>query len=95
MTAYTGAVYFLGKYRPLIVSGDSLEDIIRQLSYRAREAPREVRERIDALWWGLDTRCARQSVEHGTYGASWVIGPPAIDPATWDSLPPCPGLIYN
>ena len=95
MSNYTGAVYFLGKYRPLIVSGDNLEEIMLDLAIRANQAPPEVQERVMSLWRSLDERYARQSVEHGIYGASWVIGPPAIDPALWDALPPCPGLIYN
>jgi hypothetical protein len=96
MTHYIGTIYFLGKYRPLSVEGGNLEEIMIELSTRAREAPQEAQERIKALWLSLDTRYSSQSTEHGSYGARWVAADePAFPHDTWDSLPPCPNLIYN
>ena len=36
MTHYIGTIYFLGKYRPLSVEGDNLEEVMIELSARAR-----------------------------------------------------------
>lgn len=96
MTHYIGTIYFLGKYRPLSVEGDNLEEVMIELSTRAREAPQEAQERIKDLWLGIDTRYSKQCVEHGSYGASWVKADrPAFPPDTWDAMPPCPNLIYG
>lgn len=96
MTHYIGTIYFLGKYRPLSVEGDNLEEVMIELSARAREAPQEAQELVKELWLGIDPRYTRQSIEHGSYGASWAKadGPP-FPPDTWDAMPPCPNLIYN
>jgi hypothetical protein len=96
MTHYIGTIYFLGKYRPLFVEGDNLEEIMIELSTRSQEAPEEVRERVKELWLGIDPRNAGHSIEHGSYGASWIkADEPAFPHDTWDSMPPCPNLIYN
>jgi hypothetical protein len=96
MTHYIGTIYFLGKYRPLSVEGDSLEEVMVELTYRAQEAPEEVRERVKTLWLTSDTRYTRQSVEHGYYGACWMqADQPAFEGNPWESMPPCPNLIYN
>jgi type VI protein secretion system component VasF len=96
MTHYIGTIYFLGKYRPLSVEGDNLEEVIIELSERAREAPQEVRERIKDLWLGIDTRNAAHSVQYGSYGAAWMkADKPPFPPDTWDWMEPCPNLIYN
>ena len=96
MAHYIGTIYFLGKYRPLSVEGDNLEEVMIELSSRAREAPQEAQERIKDLWVGIDTQYSKQSIEHGSYGASWMQADrPAFPPDTWDAMPPCPNLIYN
>ena len=69
MTHYIGTIYFLGKYRPLSVEGDNLEEVMIELSTRAREAPQEAQERVKELWLSLDTRYTKQSIERGSYGA--------------------------
>jgi hypothetical protein len=71
-----------------------------ELSTRAREAPQEAQERIKDLWLSLDTRYSKQCTELGSYGASWMrIGqaPTYSDSwrTMWDTMPPCPNLIYN
>lgn len=98
MTRYLGTLYFLGQYRPLYVTADSPEELLVEMSFRAQEAPEELRERIASLWRATvaDGNCIGRSVEHGCYGASWREGDrPAIDPSLWEPMPPCPGLIYN
>ena len=100
MSHYIGTIYFLGKYRPLSVEGDNLEEVMIELSTRAREAPREAQERIKDLWLSLDPRYTSQSVEHGSCGVSWVeTDRHPLDTELWrriwDSMPPCPNLIYN
>lgn len=100
MTHYIGTIYFLGKYRPLSVEGDNLEEIMIDLAIRANHAPPEAQERVMALWASLDPRASRQSVEHGSYGASWLeTDRHPLDSELWErvwqSMPPCPGLIYN
>jgi len=100
MTHYIGTIYFLGKYRPLSVEGDNLEEIMIDLGIRANHAPPEVQERVMSLWASLDPRAGAQSVEHGSYGASWLqTDRHPLDTElwqrVWDSMPPCPGLIYN
>jgi len=100
MSHYIGTIYFLGKYRSLSVEGDNLEEVMIELSTRAGQAPQEAQERIEDLWLGIDTRYSKQSVEHGSYGASWMrIGqaPTYSDSwrTMWDTMPPCPNLIYN
>ena len=96
MSHYIGTIYFLGKYRPLSVEGDNLEEVMIELSTRAREAPQEAQERIKDLWLSIDTRYSSQHVQHGSYGASWMKADrPAFPHDTWDSMPPCPNLIYN
>ena len=100
MTHYIGTIYFLGKYRPLSVEGANLEEVMIELSTRAREAPQEAQERIKDLWLSLDTRYSKQCTELGSYGASWMrIGqaPTYSDSwrTMWDTMPPCPNLIYN
>jgi len=96
MTHYIGTIYFLGRYRPLSVEGDNLEEVMIELSARAREAPQEVQERIKDLWLGIDTRNAAHSVQHGSYGACWMkADKPPFPPDTWDWMEPCPNLIYN
>lgn len=100
MTHYIGTIYFLGKYRPLSVEGESLDEVMEELTRRAQEAPEEVRERVKTLWLSMDTRYTRQSVEHGSYGASWMrIGQaPTYSESwrnMWDTMPPCPNLIYS
>jgi hypothetical protein len=100
MTHYIGTIYFLGKYRPLSVEGDNLEEIMIDLAIRANQAPPEAQERVMALWQSLDPRASAQSVEHGFYGASWLeTDRRPLDTElwqrVWDSMPPCPGLIYN
>jgi hypothetical protein len=96
MTHYIGTIYFLGKYRPLSVEGDSLDEVMVELTRRAQEAPEEVRERVKTLWLNSDPRYGGQSNEHGSYGARWVQeDEPAFPHDTWDSMPPCPNLIYN
>jgi hypothetical protein len=96
MTHYIGTIYFLGKYRPLSVEGDNLEEVMIELSTRAKDAPQEVQERVKTLWLYLDAKYTRQSVEHGSYGAMWMqTDTHPIEPSTWDFMPPCPNLIYN
>jgi hypothetical protein len=100
MTHYIGTIYFLGKYRPLSVEGESLEEVMVELTYRPQEAPQEVRERVKELWLGSDPRYTRQSVEEGWYGASWIeTDRHPLDSELWErvwqSMPPCPNLIYN
>jgi hypothetical protein len=100
MTHYIGTIYFLGKYRPLSVEGDNLEEIMIDLAIRANQAPPEAQERVMSLWASLDTRATSQSVEHGYYGASWLeTDRHPLDSELWErvwqSMPPCPGLIYN
>ena len=96
MTHYIGTIYFLGKYRPLSVEGDNLEEVMIELTRRAQDAPQEVRERVKDLWLSLSPRYTRQSVEHGSYGACWMEADrPAFQGDPWQSFPPCPNLIYN
>lgn len=100
MTRYIGTLYFLGQYRPLYVEGESPEEVLIELSFRAQEAPEEVQERLRTLWATLNTSYASQSVEHGCYGASIAnLERPPLDPELWQpvwtTMPPCPGLIYN
>jgi type VI protein secretion system component VasF len=96
MTHYIGTIYFLGKYRPLSVEGDNLEEVMIELSARAREAPQEAQERIKDLWLGIDTRYSSQCTQLGTYGASWrKADRSSFPPDAWDTMPPCPNLIYN
>ena len=100
MTHYIGTIYFLGKYRPLSVEGDTLEEIFERLEQRAQEAPPEARERLHALRMAYDPTAKSQSVEHGFYGASWLeTDRHPLDSELWErvwqSMPPCPGLIYN
>lgn len=96
MTHYIGTLYFLGRYRPLSVEGDTPEEIFERLEQRAQEAPPEARERLHALRMAYDPRYTSQSVEHGCYGACMVEADrPAFEGNPWESLPPCPGLIYN
>ena len=96
MTHYIGTIYFLGKYRPLSVEGDNLEEVMIELSTRASQAPQEAQERIKDLWLGIDTRYSKQCIERGSSGASWIqADEPAFPHDTWDSMPPCPNLIYN
>jgi hypothetical protein len=96
MTHYIGTIYFLGKYRPLSVEGDNLEEVMIELTRRAQEAPQEVRERVKELWLGSDCGYGGQSIERGSYGASWIQADrPPFPPDTWDAMPPCPNLIYN
>ena len=96
MTHYIGTIYFLGSYRPLYVEGDTAEAVFVQMERRAREAPPEALERLLELRMRYNPRYTSQSVEHGTYGACVrMADAPALPPALWDSMPPCPGLIYN
>lgn len=100
MTHYIGTIYFLGKYRPLSVGGESLEEVMMELSLRAREASQEVQERIKDLWLHSDPRYTRQSVQRGSCGASWMeTDRHPLDTElwqrVWDSMPPCPNLIYG
>ena len=100
MTHYIGTLYFLGRYRPLSVEGDTREAVLEKLAVRARQAPPEVQDRLMTLWLSLDARSSSQSVEHGCYGAS-ILEPDRhpLDSELWErvwlSMPPCPGLIYN
>ena len=96
MTNYIGTIYFLGRYRPLYVEGATAEAVFVQLERRAREAPPEALERLLELRMRYNPRYTSQSIEHGTYGASLLVADaPPLPPAIWDSMPPCPGLIYN
>ena len=96
MTNYIGTIYFLGKYRPLYVEGATAEAVFLQLERRAREAPPEALERLLELRMRYNPRHTSQSIEHGSYGASLLIADaPPLPPSLWESMPPCPGLIYN
>jgi hypothetical protein len=93
---FIGTLYFLGKYRPLYVEGDTAEEVFIQLERRALQAPPEALERLQTLRMSYSPRYTSQSVQHGTYGAS--VKQAAKHPFTlsiWDDMPPCPGLIYN
>ena len=100
MTHYIGTLYFLGRYRPLSVEGDSQHEVMEKLAQHARQAPPEAQDRLMALWLQLNPQYTRQSVEHGYYGASIMeTDRHPLDTElwqrVWDSMPPCPGLIYN
>lgn len=100
MTHYIGTLYFLGRYRPLSVEGDTQHEVMEQLAARARQAPSEVQDRLMTLWVNLNARYTHQSVEHGYYGASIIeTDRHPLDTElwqrVWNSMPPCPGLIYN
>lgn len=100
MAHYIGTLYFLGRYRPLYVEGDTAEEVFTALARRASDAPAETRERLLELRLRYDPASTHQSIEHGTYGASLMETdehplPPALWQLVWDSIPPCPGLIYN
>ena len=100
MTNYIGTIYFLGRYRPLYVEGATAEAVFVQLERRAREAPPEALERLLELRLRYNPRYTSQSTEHGSYGASLLETerhPLDTDlwQRVWESMPPCPGLIYN
>lgn len=100
MSHYIGSLYFLGRYRPLYVSGETVEAVFDQLERRAQQAPPEALERLKALRLSYNPRYSSVSSEHGTYGASILETerhPLDTDlwRAVWQSMPPCPGLIYN
>ena len=96
MTNYIGTIYFLGKYRPLYVEGATAEAVFLQLERRAREAPPEALERLLELRMRYNPRYTSQNTEYGSYGAAlFIADAPSFPPAIWESMPPCPGLIYN
>lgn len=96
MKHYIGTLYFLGQYRPLSVGGESIEEVFEQLERRAQEGPEEAKIMLHRLRLHYDPKYSRQSFEHGLWGASWVEADrPAFPEETWQSMPPCPGLIYN
>lgn len=98
-TIYTASAYFLGKYRPLYVTGETPTMALARLAERIADAPPELRERLASVWdmtttngWGA---CTATTSEHGCYGVSWREG------TTWEplaaivaNLPDCPGVRY-
>jgi hypothetical protein len=93
---FIGTLYFLGRYRPLYVEGDTAEEVFVQLERRALQAPPEALERLQTLRMSYSPRYTSQSAEFGTYGAAVrETDAHPLPPALWDAMPPCPGLIYN
>ena len=91
-----GTLYFLGRYRPLHVEGDTAEEVFIELFCRALDGPPEALERLLDLRMSYNARYTRQSIEHGTYGASMLEADAhPLPPALWADMPPCPGLIYT
>lgn len=98
-TTYTASAYFLGKYRPVYVTGDTPTQALARLAERIADAPDALRDRLRSVWdmttlngWG---HCTATTSEYGTYGVSWREG------LTWEPLaaivadmPPCPGVRY-
>ena len=96
---YTASAYFLGKYRPLYVTGETPTQALARLAERIADAPNDLRARLESVWesttlngWGGCTAC---SSEYGQYGVSWREG------TTWEplvaivaNLPDCPGVRY-
>jgi hypothetical protein len=96
---YTASAYFLGKYRPLYVVGETPTEALAKLASRIADAPDALRDRLASVWditalngWG---HCTATTSEYGTYGVSWREG------ASWEplaaivaSLPECPGVHY-
>ena len=98
-TTYTASAYFLGKYRPVYVTGDTPTQALARLAERIADAPDALRDRLQSVWdmttrngWG---HCTATTSEYGTYGVSWREG------LTWEPLaaivadmPECPGVRY-
>ena len=96
---YTASAFFLGKYRPIYVNGETPTQALARLAERIADGPTELRERLQSVWdmtttngWG---GCTATTSEYGCYGVSWREG------ATWDALagivsdlPACPGVKY-
>ena len=96
---YTATAYFLGKYRPLYVTGETPTQALALLADRIADAPAPLRERLESVW-DMTTRngwsaCTATTSEHGTYGVSWRQGEPwaALAQVVAD-LPACPGVRY-
>jgi hypothetical protein len=96
---YTATAYFLGKYRPLYVTGETPTQALALLADRIADAPAPLRERLESVWdmttrngW---SRCTATTSEHGTYGVSWRQGElwAALAQVVAD-LPACPGVRY-
>ena len=96
---YTASAYFLGKYRPLYVTGENPPQALAALARRIESAPAELRQRLNDVWNGTTQTgwrdCTAYSSEHGAYGIGWRKGEPwgALVDMTRD-LPPCPGVEY-
>ena len=96
---YTASAYFLGKYRPLYVTGDTPAMALARLAERIADAPPALLDRLESVWdmttrngWG---HCTATTSEYGAYGVSWRKG------VTWEplaaivaNLPDCPGVRY-
>ena len=96
---YTASAYFLGKYRPVYVTGETPTQALARLAERIADAPDVLRDRLQSVWdmttlngWG---HCTATTSEYGTYGVSWRKG------LSWEplaemvlNLPECPGVRY-
>lgn len=96
---YTATAYFLGKYRPLYVTGDTPTQALARLAERIADAPDALQEHFQSVWdtttlngW---SRCTAFSSQYGNYGVQWHEG------SAWEVLvaitadmPECPGVRY-
>ena len=71
---YTASAYFLGKYRPIYVVGETPTQALAKLAKRIADAPDALRDRLASVWdmttvngWG---DCTATTSEYGTYGVS-------------------------
>ena len=61
---YTASAYFLGKYRPVYVTGDTPTQAMARLAERIADAPDALRDRLQSVW-DMTTR-------NGTLTFAWV-----------------------
>lgn len=99
--AYTGMVYFLGKYRPLAIECSSLAEVKLRLAYAIQEIEPELREWLraalnDALRNFKSYGYRSVSIDHCDRGISLRQGKhDAFLSKLIAELPACPGLNYN
>ncbi len=104
MTIHSGSVYFLGKYRPLYVEGDTIEEVAAKLrssiqrvkdAYLQRWLIQRIREGQDAMTRGSSS-VSSWSADHYDRGVSFATRAhdPFLDKTT-AAMAPCPGLDYS